>query len=132
MSEQDRTERLAHLLDALAEETSEDENTADQHLHARGLDPDEFGKSLVIKKRRILAQAKAQEERQIRKGVRSEVDARVQELIEHFNSAIEALKHGLEEDRLSHQYRNLDSEPTEEEAEQMLREEIELKLSDET
>jgi hypothetical protein len=131
MSEQDRTDRLAHLLDALAEEASEDEDLADQHLHARGLDSDEFGKSLMTEKRRILGQAKADEEKQIRQGVKPKVEARIQELMEDFGSAIEALRYGLEEDSLSRQYRDLEAEPTEEEAEQMLREEIELKLSDE-
>ncbi|MCS4044576.1 hypothetical protein GGQ00_003036 [Salinibacter ruber] len=131
MSEQDRTKRLDHFLNDLAEATSKDEEIADHQLRSRGIDPDVCGKDLVTMKRRILAQAKAQEEHQIREGVKSGVEARVQELMEKFGSAIEALRHGLEEDRLSHQYRNLESEPTEDEAKQMLREEIELKLSDE-
>jgi hypothetical protein len=131
MSEQGRIECLEHFRDNLAHGTSEDEEIANHQLRARGLDPDDVGEAMITEKRRILGRAKAEEERHLRKGIKPKVEARVQELIEKFDTAIEALKRGLEEEELSVQYRNLESEPTEEEAKQMLREEIELKLSEE-
>lgn len=131
MDKQESRERLQNLYSLFAEMASEDESVADSSLRARGVDPDEFGASMMANLRRLVADAKADHERYIREASRPQVKQHLQSLLEKFGSATEALRHGLGDEELSVQYRNLDSEPTEEEALEMLKEEVELRLSDE-
>lgn len=129
MGDREDQQRLERFYEHLAEAASEDETLADKLLRARGLDPDEEGASMMAEIRRVIARAKTEDERSTRKASGPDVDAYLQSLLKEFDSAVEALQQGLSGERLSVQYRNLEEEPTEGEAREMLREEIELRLS---
>lgn len=129
MDMQESKRRLENLYEHFAEVASEDESVADDILRARNLDPDEVGSSLVRTVRRRVALAKADHERNVRGASAPDVEEHFHDMLEKFGSAVEALQYGLGDKQLSMQYRNLNSEPTEEEAQEILKEEIKLRLS---
>jgi hypothetical protein len=125
-------DKLDQFYEKMAHAAADDTSFAETLMRSQDVDPDEAGGEMMTQVRRVIAQAKLEQEEVRRSSLPERVSGRVQELIDQFGSAIEALQSGIQTEELSLQFRKLEERTSEEEAYEILSEQVELELSDET